>query len=89
MAQKVPISGVIVVSTPNELSLIDARRAVDMYAKVDAKILGVVENMSYFSADGGKTKHFPFANARKRVRETVRRGRFSRGADFGRRQSRW
>ncbi|CAL6384310.1 unnamed protein product [Bathycoccus prasinos] len=57
---KVPISGVIVVSTPNELSLIDARRAVDMYAKVDAKILGVVENMSYFSADGGKTKHFPF-----------------------------
>lgn len=60
VAQKVPISGVIVVSTPNELSLIDARRAVDMYAKVDAKILGVVENMSYFSADGGKTKHFPF-----------------------------
>ena len=60
VAQKVPLSGVIVVSTPNELSLIDARRAVDMYAKVDAKILGVVENMSYFSADGGKTKHFPF-----------------------------
>jgi len=60
VAQKVPISGVVVVSTPNELSLIDARRAVDMYAKVDAKILGVVENMSYFSSDGGKTKHFPF-----------------------------
>jgi ATP-binding protein involved in chromosome partitioning len=60
VAQKVPISGVVVVSTPNELSLIDARRAVDMYEKVDAKILGVVENMSYFSSDGGKTKHFPF-----------------------------
>ena len=40
VAQKIPISGVIVVSTPNELSLIDARRAVDMYTKVDAKILG-------------------------------------------------
>ena len=94
VAQKIPISGVIVVSTPNELSLIDARRAVDMYTKVDAKILGVVENMSYFSADNGKTKHFPFGKrggsefakqlgveilAEVPILEGV-----SRGGDFGR-----
>ena len=94
VAQKIPISGVIVVSTPNELSLIDARRAVDMYTKVDAKILGVVENMSYFSADNGKTKHFPFGQpggsefakqlgveilAEVPILEGV-----SRGGDFGR-----
>jgi ATP-binding protein involved in chromosome partitioning len=60
VAQKLPITGVVIVSTPNELSLIDARRAVDMYQKVDAKILGVVENMAWFSSDNGKTKHFPF-----------------------------
>ena len=92
--RKIPISGVIVVSTPNELSLIDARRAVDMYTKVDAKILGVVENMSYFSADNGKTKHFPFGKrggsefakqlgveilAEVPILEGV-----SRGGDFGR-----
>ena len=94
VAQKIPISGVVVVSTPNELSLIDARRAVDMYTKVDAKILGVVENMSYFSADNGKTKHFPFGKrggsefakqlgveilAEVPILEGV-----SRGGDFGR-----
>ena len=71
IAQKLPITGAVVVSTPNEISLIDARRATDMYAKVDAKILGIVENMAWFSNDGGKTKSYPFGEggARKFAKE--------------------
>ncbi|MBL8587575.1 MAG: Mrp/NBP35 family ATP-binding protein [Methylobacteriaceae bacterium] len=48
MAQTVPLSGAVIVSTPQDLSLIDARRGVAMFEKVDVPILGIVENMSYF-----------------------------------------
>lgn len=46
LAQKVPISGAVVVTTPQDLALIDVKKAVHMFAKVDVPILGVVENMS-------------------------------------------
>jgi len=48
MAQSVPLAGAVIVSTPQDLSLIDARRGAAMFAKVNVPILGVVENMSYF-----------------------------------------
>ena len=48
MAQRVPIAGAIIVSTPQDLSLIDARKGIDMFQKVHVPILGIVENMSYF-----------------------------------------
>jgi ATP-binding protein involved in chromosome partitioning len=48
MAQQVPLKGAIIVSTPQDLALIDARRGVSMFKKVDVPVLGVVENMSYF-----------------------------------------
>ena len=48
MAQTVPLAGAVIVSTPQDLALIDARRAVAMFAKVSVPVLGVVENMSYF-----------------------------------------
>ena len=48
MAQSVPLKGAVIVSTPQDLALIDARRAVAMFAKVNVPVLGVVENMSYF-----------------------------------------
>lgn len=48
MAQTVLLSGVIIVSTPQDLALIDARKAVEMFLKVNIPILGFVENMSYF-----------------------------------------
>ncbi len=48
MAQTVPLRGAVIVSTPQDLALIDARRAVAMFAKVNVPVLGVVENMSYF-----------------------------------------
>ena len=48
MAQKIPVAGAVIVTTPQELSLIDARKALTMFKKVNVKILGVVENMSTY-----------------------------------------
>ena len=48
MAQQVPLKGAVVVSTPQDLALIDARRGVAMFKRVNVPVLGVVENMSYF-----------------------------------------
>jgi len=55
LAQQVALSGCVIVSTPQDLALIDARKAIEMFTKVDAPILGIIENMSYFIApDTGK-----------------------------------
>jgi ATP-binding protein involved in chromosome partitioning len=48
MAQQVPLSGAIIVSTPQDLALIDARKGLNMFRRVDVPVLGIVENMSYF-----------------------------------------
>jgi ATP-binding protein involved in chromosome partitioning len=48
LAQNVPLKGAIIVSTPQDLSLIDARRGLAMFTKVNVPVLGIVENMSYF-----------------------------------------
>ncbi|WP_113437392.1 iron-sulfur cluster carrier protein ApbC [Rhizobium cremeum] len=50
MAQQVPLSGAVVVSTPQDLALIDARKGLNMFRKVEVPVLGIVENMSYFIA---------------------------------------
>lgn len=50
MAQQVPLAGAVIVSTPQDLALIDARKAIAMFRKVEVPLLGVVENMSYFIA---------------------------------------
>lgn len=52
LAQKVPVSGAIIVSTPQNIALIDAKKAIDMWSRVAVPILGVVENMSYMLAPG-------------------------------------
>ncbi|HEY6631006.1 MAG TPA: Mrp/NBP35 family ATP-binding protein [Rhizobiaceae bacterium] len=55
MAQQVPLAGAVIVSTPQDLALIDARKGLNMFRKVDVPLLGIVENMSYFIApDTGK-----------------------------------
>jgi ATP-binding protein involved in chromosome partitioning len=66
MAQQVPIAGAVIVSTPQDLALIDARRAVSMFQKVEAPILGIIENMSYFLCPhcGGRTDIFSHGGAR-------------------------
>jgi len=48
MAQQVPLSGAVIVSTPQDLALIDARRGVEMFKRVNVPVLGIIENMSYF-----------------------------------------
>jgi ATP-binding protein involved in chromosome partitioning len=48
MAQQVPLKGAVIVSTPQDLALIDARRGISMFNRVNVPVLGIVENMSYF-----------------------------------------
>src|SRR5271167_5192685 len=48
MAQQVPLRGAVIVSTPQDLALIDARRGISMFNRVNVPVLGIVENMSYF-----------------------------------------
>jgi len=66
MAQNVPLAGAVIVSTPQDLSLIDARRGIAMFRQVQAPLLGIVENMSYFQCPhcGGRTDVFAHGGAR-------------------------
>ena len=48
MAQQTPLAGAVIVSTPQDLALIDARRGIAMFNRVNVPVLGIVENMSYF-----------------------------------------
>ncbi|MDP6604301.1 MAG: Mrp/NBP35 family ATP-binding protein, partial [Rhodospirillales bacterium] len=48
MAQQVPLAGAVIVSTPQDIALLDTRKGLNMFRKVDVPVLGVVENMSYF-----------------------------------------
>lgn len=62
LSQKVKLAGAIIVSTPQDLSLIDARKGINMFKKVNVPILGIIENMSYFECQICKTKHQIFGN---------------------------
>ena len=53
LVQKLKLDGVVIVTTPQEISLIDARRAAQMFEKTGAKVLGVVENMAWFADSAG------------------------------------
>ena len=66
MAQNVPLAGAVIVSTPQDLSLIDARRGIAMFRQVETPLLGIVENMSYFLCPhcGGRTDVFAHGGAR-------------------------
>jgi len=48
VSQQVPLSGAIIVSTPQDIALLDARRGLNMFRNVDVPVLGIIENMSYF-----------------------------------------
>ena len=66
IAQNAPLAGAVVVSTPQDLSLIDARRAIAMFKQVETPILGIVENMSFFVCPhcGGRSDVFAHGGAR-------------------------
>ena len=66
LAQSVPLAGAIIVSTPQDLALIDARRGIAMFQQVHVPLIGVVENMSYFLCPhcGGRSDLFGHGGAR-------------------------
>jgi ATP-binding protein involved in chromosome partitioning len=67
MAQNVPLSGAVIVCTPQDLALIDARKGLNMFRKVDVPVLGIVENMSTFICPkcGERTDIFGHGGARR------------------------
>jgi ATP-binding protein involved in chromosome partitioning len=73
LAQQVPLRGAVIVSTPQDLALIDARRGIAMFAKVDVPTLGIVENMSYFQCPNCGTRSDIFGHGGAR-HEAERRG---------------
>ena len=48
MSQQVPLAGAVIVSTPQDIALLDARKGLNMFRKVDVPVLGIIENMSLF-----------------------------------------
>jgi ATP-binding protein involved in chromosome partitioning len=67
MAQQVPLKGAVIVSTPQDLALIDARRGIAMFRRVNVPVLGIVENMSYFQCPecGTRSDIFGHGGARR------------------------
>ena len=67
MAQQVPLAGAIIVSTPQDIALLDARKGLNMFRKVDVPVLGFVENMSYYICPkcGDRANIFSHGGARK------------------------
>ena len=62
MAQQVPLSGAVIVSTPQDLALIDARKGLNMFRRTDVPVLGIIENMSYFVCSRCGERHEIFGN---------------------------
>ena len=71
LAQKVPLSGAVVVSTPQDIALLDVRKGLNMFRKVDVPVLGIIENMSYFACPhcGERTDIFGHGGAKKTAEE--------------------
>jgi ATP-binding protein involved in chromosome partitioning len=66
IAQRVPLAGAVIVSTPQDIALLDARKGLAMFRKVEVPILGLVENMSWFTCPhcGGRSDIFGHGGAR-------------------------
>jgi ATP-binding protein involved in chromosome partitioning len=73
LAQQTPLSGAVIVSTPQDLALIDARRGITMFQKVNVPVLGIVENMSYFLCGKCGERHEIFGHGGARA-EAVKLG---------------
>ncbi len=61
LAQNVKVKGAIAVTTPQDVALLDVKKAVSMFEKLNIPVMGVVENMSYFVCHNCGTKHFIFS----------------------------
>jgi ATP-binding protein involved in chromosome partitioning len=60
LAQRVPVTGAVIVSTPQEIALIDARKGLAMFEKTHVPVFGIVENMAYFVSPGSGEKSYIF-----------------------------
>jgi ATP-binding protein involved in chromosome partitioning len=71
MAQRVPLAGAVIVSTPQDIALLDARKGLNMFRRVDVPVLGIVENMSYFCCPncGHRSEIFAHGGARRTAEE--------------------
>jgi ATP-binding protein involved in chromosome partitioning len=67
LVQQVPLTGAVIVSTPQDLALIDAKKAVDMLRRTGVPLLGLVENMSYFIAPDTGTRYDIFGHGGART----------------------
>src|SRR5580658_2333832 len=67
MAQQVPLAGAVIVSTPQDIALIDARKGLTMFQQVNVPVLGIIENMSYFLCPhcGERSEIFSHGGARR------------------------
>ncbi len=71
LVQRVPLSGAVIVSTPQEMALADVRRGLAMFEKTRAPILGVIENMAYFETSDGKRTHIFGEGGARRTAEAA------------------
>ena len=67
LAQRVPLTGAVIVSTPQDIALLDARKGLNMFRKVDVPVLGIIENMSYYICPecGHRAEIFSHGGARR------------------------
>ena len=60
ISQKIDVTGALIITTPQDLSLLDVKRGINMFKKVNLPILGIVENMSYYICNDCRKKHYIF-----------------------------
>ena len=67
LAQRVPLTGAVIVSTPQDIALLDARKGLNMFRKVDVPVFGIIENMSYYICPscGDRAEIFSHGGARR------------------------
>lgn len=71
MCQRVPLTGAVIVSTPQDIALLDARKGLNMFRKVEVPVFGIIENMSYYLCPkcGHREEIFSHGGARKTAEE--------------------
>ena len=70
LAQQTPLAGAVIVSTPQDLALIDARKGIGMFKRVNVPLLGIVENMSYFTCNKCGERHDIFGHGGAKAEAT-------------------
>ena len=71
MAQRIPVSGAVLVTTPSDLALADVTRAIAMFEKTNVPVLGLIENMAYLDAPDG-TRLYPFGEGGEKMAKKLK-----------------